>query len=396
MKRLCSGCGVKVQSLDPLGRGYLKPLRPPPLKELSVPLPPLPSGIYSPDQIKVSKDRVCMRCHNLSHQSLFPCDFQSPTLVLKMLHELSSTSCVLILTLDLLDLGSNHILTSLLHQSLLQKPTIWVGTKANLLPPTATRSWLQKKLSNQLKPWISSTPPPFILTDAISGQGLTELMDQLCLHRSPAFMLGLTNSGKSRLFNALCQQFHSKEGRATTSVYPGTTLGRISTKLKRSNTTVEINDMPGIYHPDQLLHQLASIKELSAAVPSKAIQPTRYRLKSGQSLYLGGLVRIDVEAAALVSLDVFVSSKLSQHRCSTAKAQELYKKHLGSPARLLVPPFGENAHERLLPLERALEIQGSDLDHEVSLLGLGWITLKSTEPASIKIHTPGGKGVSYF
>ena len=77
----------------------------------------------------------------------------------------------------------------------------------------------------------------------------------------------------------------------TTSQYPGTTLGQIDIPLDEHSSLV---DTPGIIHRHQITHYLAE-KEMKKVLPQKELQPKTFQLNSEQTIFIGGLIRVDYE-----------------------------------------------------------------------------------------------------
>lgn len=139
----------------------------------------------------------------------------------------------------------------------------------------------------------------------------------------------------------------------TTSPVPGTTLGIISGPLPSSG---RVHDTPGIVVDEakqRLFEQLASggSKEMAAVIPGAApIPPQTYRVYPGQSLYFGGLARLDythpVDEVAMLFTWI---GPLQLHRTRTSRADELFERHAGG---MLAPARG--------PLSNAVVTRTSD------------------------------------
>jgi hypothetical protein len=73
----------------------------------------------------------------------------------------------------------------------------------------------------------------------------------------------------------------------------------------------------------------------------KAMTPRTYRLGEGYTLFLGGLVRIDLLELpqATIYLTVWASDLLPLHAGRTKSADEMYARHVGT---FLYPPSGES------------------------------------------------------
>ena len=90
-----------------------------------------------------------------------------------------------------------------------------------------------------------------------------------------------------------------------------------------------LHDTPGAINKQQLINLLTQ-KELKLVLATKALKPRTVILKPGQTLFLGGLARLDyVSGRVSAFFTVFASGQLPLHTTQTAKADRLYVKHAG-------------------------------------------------------------------
>jgi ribosome biogenesis GTPase A len=115
-----------------------------------------------------------------------------------------------------------------------------------------------------------------------------------------------------------------------------------------------------------------------------------YQLDDGQSLFLGGLARIDFVRGPRQPFVVYVDNDLYIHRTKLEKADEVMEKHHGT---LLVPPTGEEA-ARALPsfVKHSFKIKSTGMTTDIVISGLGWVSVQGKHEANVTVHAP--KGVS--
>jgi len=103
-------------------------------------------------------------------------------------------------------------------------------------------------------------------------------------------------------------------------------------------------DTPGVVHPDQSINLLTT-EELMMTLPTTVITPRTFSLRPQQTLFVGGLGRIDClkTAAKFVRFTVFSARTLPITICDTVNADEVYDKLLGT--HLFAVPCG--SQERL-------------------------------------------------
>ncbi len=126
---------------------------------------------------------------------------------------------------------------------------------------------------------------------------------------------------------------------------------------------------------------------LKLSCRKKKLSRRVYQLNEGQTLFFGGLARLDYMSGGRRSLTCYLSNELHIHRTKLEKADELYKNHAGE---LLTPPRQEQMDEfpKLIPHEFSLK----EAKMDIVFSGLGWVTVN--EPgAKIVAHVPKGVNV---
>src|SRR5690606_25078091 len=130
----------------------------------------------------------------------------------------------------------------------------------------------------------------FLISSA-KGAGIDDLKAAIEYHRNDqdVYVVGTTNVGKSTFINTLIKQSTGHKDIITTSYFPGTTLGFIQIPLDESSSLI---DTPGIVNKQQIAHYL-SPKDLKIVTPRKEIKSRVYQLNDRQTLFFGGLARLD-------------------------------------------------------------------------------------------------------
>ena len=156
----------------------------------------------------------------------------------------------------------------------------------------------------------------------------------------------------------------------TTSPMPGTTLGVIGAPLDRHGHAF-LYDTPGVICDAQkqtMLEQLSQLGSdvLAHTVPSKRRNYETVRVSPGQSLWLGGLVRVDVfnpDHNVAILLTVF--SQLPIHVGSSARADALWERHRAAPAAVTPLPRAEPAALLLAAADEEPLNSSTDGEHAV-------------------------------
>lgn len=353
----CIGCGVSIQTEDENTMGY------------------------APASALAKEEVICQRCFRLKHYnevqdvSLTDDDF------LNILHQLGQTDSLIVKVVDIFDFNGSWLPG--LSRFVGNNPILLVGNKADLLPKSVKKNKLIQWMKQQAKE-LGLMPVDVVLISAARGQHIQEALDSIERFRGgkDVFVVGCTNVGKSTFINRIIKEATGEGDVITTSHFPGTTLDRIEIPLEDGKVLV---DTPGIINHHQMAH-FVDKKDLKIITPKKEIKPKVFQLNEQQTLFFGGLARLDYLKGGRRSIICYLSNELGIHRTKLEQADALYEKHAGE---LLQPPSGEDA-DRFPEFVRH-EFSIKDGKTDIVFSGLGWVTI--SEPgAKVAAYVP--KGVS--
>src|SRR5690606_37313279 len=121
------------------------------------------------------------------------------------------------------------------------------------------------------------------------------------------FVVGVTNVGKSTFINQILKRVGVEESsRLTTSRFPGTTLNMIKIPLEDGKA---LYDTPGVINRRQIAHYISE-KDYKIVFPHKRIKPKVYQLQEQQTLFFGGMARIDFVKGERQSFVCYLSNQL--------------------------------------------------------------------------------------
>lgn len=220
-----------------------------------------------------------------------------------------------------------------------------------------------------------------ILISAIKNHGVEELAQELDILRAgkDIYIVGATNVGKSTLINKLIELTSGDKNVITTSHFPGTTLGMIEIPLDR---TTSIYDTPGIILDYDIAHYLDA-NTLKLVLPKKEVKARVFQLNEQQSIFFGGMCRMDFVKGDRQSFTIYASNLIELHRTKLENADALFEKHLGE---MLSPPFKENLSIFSKQVKKTIKIENRKTDIVIS--GLGWITINSDKGCVIDMLAP--------
>ena len=356
---ICSGCGVNVQTENKEQLGFV------------------PKSALEKDVL------ICQRCFRLKHYnevqdvSLTDDDF------LKILNELGKRDALIVKIVDIFDFNGSWLPG--LHRFVGNNQVLLVGNKVDLLPKGLNHN----KLINWMKyssKQLGLKPEEVFLISAEKRKGILELADAIEQYRQKkdVYVVGCTNVGKSTFINGLISEFGGDEEQfITTSHFPGTTLDMIDIPLDDGSS---LFDTPGIINHHQMAHFVTK-NELKIITPKKEIKPKVFQLNAEQTLFFGGLARLDYISGGRNSFICYVSNEINIHRTKLEKADELYKNHLGE---MLQPP-GQKEAENFPTLVRH-EFKISEEKTDIVFSGLGWVTVE--QKGHVAAYVPKGVAVS--
>lgn len=236
------------------------------------------------------------------------------------------------------------------------------------------------------------------LVSATRGWGVRDLLEhvrELAGTRGNVWAVGARNVGKSTLLNAIARCC-GIVGRPTLTEapVPGTTLDVI--KLDGVlGAQAKLFDTPGLLHGHQLTSRLTS-EEMKLVQVRKEMSPRTYRIKTGQSIHIGGLVRLDVEELTVGSIyvTVWASPLVPLHMGKTENTATLIKEHFGLQ---LQPPIGQERVKELGKwVRKQFKVSGNSWDtnsKDIAIAGLGWFGIGLKGEAVLGLWTYDGVDV---
>ena len=355
----CIGCGAEIQTENPTDIGFL-------------PASALKKGLEN-------EQFYCQRCFKLRHYNELS-DLQvNDDVFLDKLSDIASDDAFIIHVVDIFDVEGSII--SGLPRFIGNQPFVVVANKFDLLPKVTK--------VNRVKHWLTGVlrdngllPEEVLLVSATKRASLEPLIQLIekAVRKQNVYIVGATNVGKSTLINQLIHHYGGEKEIITTSNFPGTTLDTIKIPLTENHAII---DTPGIVHRNQLAHYLTR-EEAQLVMPTKPLKPKTYQLKSGQTIFIGGVARFDYVKGDPAAFTFYVSKDAYLHRTKLEGATEFYAKHVGD---LLNPPMLENVES--FPALRPTTVHLKP-DQDIAVSGLGWIT--TNQAAEVVIWVP--KGVS--
>ena len=358
-KIYCIGCGAEIQSENQNKQGYL----PKSVVEKSI----------------EENNLVCKRCFRLKNYNEVSDVELGAEDFYKLIKTLSKKDGLIVKVVDIFDFSGSWI-EDVIDIVGNNKDIVLVANKLDLLPKSVKQNKIKQWLFKMLKA-KGIKVKDILLISAIKNHGIEEAAARIDELRNgkDVYIIGATNVGKSTFINKLIELTTGDRNVITTSHFPGTTLGMIEIPLDRATS---IYDTPGIILDYDIAHYLDA-KSLKLVMPKKEIKARVFQLNAEQSLFFGGMARVDFIKGERQSFTLYASNLVDIHRTKLSNADALFEKHLGT---LLKPPFEDNISIFKNQVKKNFKIDDRKIDIVIS--GLGWITVNSDSGCEIDIYVP--------
>ncbi len=358
--KYCEGCGIELQTELPNNIGYI------------------PEASLEKEQF------ICQRCYRIKHYNeVLPIEVNGDDF-LQILNGISFTDCLVVHIVDLFDIDGTLIHG--LPRFIGNNPFILVANKIDLFSKNINHEKIKQWLLQHVKEQ-GLLPEKIFLTSTDKNICLEEIINYIDEEQKDkdVYVVGATNVGKSTFINKLISILHEiNDVELTTSRYPGTTLNIVKIPLTDKHFII---DTPGIIHRNRFSEHVSpsTLKKIS---PRAIIKPVVYQLHGKQTLFWGGLARIDQLRDSKNSFVCYLSNDILIHRAKLSNADKMYEKHLGG---YLCPPTKEEAKTFPEQTKHSFNILGKN-KVDIVISGLGWVTVDG-EPTNIDVYVPKGIGV---
>lgn len=237
MNKICYGCGVKLQSTDKESLGYI------------------------PEK-KLDSAEYCMRCFRLIHYGENK-EVNTPKEAKEIINKINKDKRFVIFLVDFLNINSNII--SLFNS--IKKDKVLVINKCELLPKHIKKERFLEYIKNYY--FINAD---VLLKGGNNTHGAKTVENYLNKNNiKEAYILGISNSGKSTLINDLLDANESKMSKITISKKANTTLDFIRVKI---NDDLTLIDSPGFILDNSLNNDCSG----------KIITAYNFKIKAGDTL----------------------------------------------------------------------------------------------------------------
>ena len=239
MNKICYGCGAPLQSENEELKGY-------------VPANKINDAVY------------CMRCFRMMHYGE-QAEVDTPKDAKEIIRKVNNDNKFVVFLVDYLNINK-YVMD--LFQSI-KNDKVLVINKGELLPDNITYEMIKNYVRD-----IYHVNSSVKVKGGTANHGVKTIYKYLMdfdIHE--AYLLGISNSGKSTFINDLADLLESKVNRINTNSHANTTLDFMRVKLNNELTLI---DSPGFIIPNSLNHD----------VTNKDIKMLSYDLKDNETIQL--------------------------------------------------------------------------------------------------------------
>ena len=348
---LCMGCGGTLQNINPQ------------------------EPFYIPKPITETAQVYCQRCYRITHhheQSQSVCtasDYQA------IISTIASRDGLLVKVVDMFDLEGSMI--PQITKITARQSLVVIVNKRDLLPKSVSDAKLKHRIIKRMHA-MGLKPIEVLIVSALKKHGVDQALERLfaLCQEKDVYIVGATNVGKSSLINAFINASTGiSEKRITTNDAPGTTQGFIPVPFD----TVILYDTPGLINTNHMAN-VVSNKTYQMIHPKKEIKPTTLQLNPDQTVFIGGLARLDFTQGKPSSFTFYVAPTVPLHRRKNSESDAFYLKHR---YQRLAPPFDYDPPFEFKKNQFRFK---ANQKMDIVIPGLGFIAIKGE--CSVTVYTP--------
>lgn len=358
----CIGCGVKLQSVDPNLDGYVK--------EIHI--------IENGEQV------YCKRCFDIIHYNRrYTPNIDNLAYEQKMQKiRTKNHNDVVLLLVDVLDIYTG--LSKKIADLIGNLKTIVLVNKMDLMP----KKIKLHNLEETVKKICHDNSINLLNVYFVSSKSKTNIetvlkkIDKLRYDKytdkprfNNCYVVGNASVGKSTFINSVKEIcYGTNDLPITTSDQFQTTMYMLKIEL---GSKFYIYDTPGIIN-EESFNAYLEYESVKILTPKSYLKVRTYQLNCNQTIFIGGLVRLDFLEGEAISASFFVSNELYLHRTKLSNANKIYE---SQQFKLLIPPLLESEKEKLQEIKTITINFENDEFYDIILPGIGFVHIKGQNVA---------------
>lgn len=351
----CAGCGVKLQTTDETKDGYVKEIH----------------------LIENGEQVYCKRCFDIIHYNRRYTPSDDNELFIKKMQNVKNKyphDCICLM-IDAQDILGTFI--DFFDDIVGKLKVIILINRIDVLPKSIKAEHLENVVRNMaLNRGLNVVAIYSICAKKEQDvERVLHKIDHLRQNRfknkplfNNCFVIGVASVGKSTFINSVMKICKLNSLPITTSDQFQTTLDLIKIELGHK---FFIYDTPGVVNDHSFKHYLC-YESVKKATPRSYLKVRTYQLQSGQTMFIGGMVRLDFVSGEDISVSFFISNDLYIHRTKLENADKIYEQHKNS---LLSPPNDDEQDKLGIFHDTSFQII-DDKFYDLMISGLGFVHLR--------------------
>lgn len=344
VKYHCYGCGAELQNTAPTETGYI------------------PRANLTGNDLL-----LCQRCYRLQHYGVEKEGVTYSVEFKNILAQAKKSKSLIVYVVDLFAFESS--LVSEIHDLIRDNQILIIANKRDVLP----REINDDKFKNFVHARFLEAGldvKDIIIASAYKNYNIDELIAYIENYKlgKDVYVVGASSVGKSSIINSFLKVYKNETKNViSTSPYPGTTLDVIKIPL---NNRSYIYDTPGILVEKSIYSHIEN-KILKYVVPRREIKPRTFQINDNQSIFIGGIARLDYIKGHRTGVTFYVSNEVELHRTKLERADQIFDSvvanHKIKPVSLMVEGSESlESHSFDLPFQMV----------DITINGLCWIRIK--------------------
>lgn len=247
----CLGCGVELQNVDSNQIGYTNDIN----------------------------NEYCLRCFRIKNYNDYKLVNKTNDDYIPILKEINKTKSLVILVVDLFNIG--HLDEIAKH---LKNDILLVLTKKDLIPG------YDKKIEDYFNNYKLKIVDKVVISSK-NNYNYDLLYSKIKKYKTDnIYVVGFTNAGKSSMINKLLYNYTDSDIKITTSYLPSTTLDTIEIEFDK----FKLIDTPGILEEGNIINYIDK-DTLKKIIPKSEIKPKTFQIRKNQSIIVDKLLRLDIK-----------------------------------------------------------------------------------------------------
>ena len=221
----------------------------------------------------------CLRCFRIKNYNDYRLVDKTNDDFIPILEEINKTDSLVILVVDLFNIGRIDNISKYLNNKILL-----VLTKKDILPIS-----YDKKVEEYFNDYKLNVIDKVVISSK-NNYNYDLLYSKIKKYKTKEiYVVGFTNAGKSSMINKLLYNYTDKNVNITTSYLPSTTLDTIEIELDE----YKLIDTPGILDEGNIINYVDK-NTLKKIIPKNEIKPKIFQIKKEQSIIVDDILRIDI------------------------------------------------------------------------------------------------------